>query len=502
MDKFFWSRYAGNPMTITGILLAMVSFVFIVLLFLVEVLTGHSNAYIGIFLYMVLPPFFFLGILIIPIGMIRTWRRHQRGETVRPARWPVVDLRIPRHRWLTTFFTVGTFFLIIFFSVGSYHAYNHSNSVEFCGLTCHDVMEPEYTAYQRSSHARVSCAECHIGSGAGWFARSKLSGVRQVFAVALNTYSRPIPTPIENLRPAQETCETCHWPEKFFGAQQVQYNHYMYDEDVTHWPINMLIRTGGGDEVSGQKEGIHWHMNIQSVTEYIARDERRQDIPWVRFTDKGTGRVTVYQSEEDPLTEEEIASAEIRTMDCVDCHNRPSHIFHSPDYAVDLALLTGGIPRDLPSIKAVAVEAMTGKYETKEEARQGIAEHIAGYYHDELGDEAARGPKVRQAIAGTQEVFSYNIFPEMKTSWAAYPDNIGHFTDKGCMRCHDGTMVSHEDEPITRDCNACHIILSQGSGEFAEYSNSPEGLEFVHPDDIDEEWRETGCYECHDGTAP
>jgi len=502
MDKFFWSRYTGNPTSITGALLCLASLVTIVFLAFLEFFTGQSNPYIGIFLYLAVPPFLVLGVVLIPIGMLRSWRRYQRGESERPTRWPAVDLARPRHRRLTAVFTLGTFVLLMLFSVGGYQAYHHSNSVEFCGLTCHEVMEPEYTAYQRSSHARVACAACHIGSGASWFARSKLSGVRQIFATAGNTYSRPIPTPIEHLRPAQETCEQCHWPEKFFGAQQVQKNHYMYDEDATHWPINLLIITGGGDEASGQKEGIHWHMNISSRVEYIARDEKRQDIPWVRVTDEETGTVTVYQNEDDPLTEEEIATAEPRRMDCMDCHNRPSHVFRSPDYAVDLALLTGRIPSDLPSIKSVAVEAIAASYATKDEARHGIANHIESFYRKKKGQEFALGEPVRQAIAGAQEVYSFNIFPEMGTSWRSYPNNIGHFTDPGCMRCHLGNMKSEEGVAITHDCRACHAILSQGSGENAEYSTSREGLEFRHPEDIDEEWRETGCFECHDGTAP
>jgi len=502
MEQFRWSRYIGNPVSITGLLLSLVSLVTIAFLIFLEVFTGDSNPYVGIFLYLAVPPFLLAGLVLVPLGMLRSWRRYQRGQSERPTRWPTLNLSLPRHRRLTAMFTTGTFVLLCLFSVGGYHAYNHSNSVEFCGLTCHEVMEPEYTAYQRSSHARVACAACHIGSGAGWFARSKLSGVRQIFAVARNSYSRPIPTPIEHLRPAQETCEQCHWPEKFFGAQQMQKNHYMYDEEVTHWPINLLILTGGGDEVTGQQNGIHWHMNIQSVVEYIARDERRQDIPWVRMTNRETGIVTVYQDTENPLTEEEIASGEVRRMDCMDCHNRPSHVFHSPDYAVDLALLTGEIPRDLPSIKAVAVAAMSKNYATKEEAKHGIANHIAGYYRKKMGDEFAEGLKVREAIVGTQKIFSYNIFPEMKTSWAAYPNNIGHFTDPGCMRCHKETMASEEGKTITRDCRTCHVILAQGSGDRVEFSTSQEGLEFQHPEDIGEEWRETGCYECHDGTAP
>ena len=182
------------------------------------------------------------------------------------------------HRNAATIFAFGTVLVIFVSAVGGYQAFHYTESTEFCGATCHDVMYPEYTAYKHSPHARVACVECHIGPGADWWVQSKLSGAYQVYAVIADVYPRPIPTPIENLRPAQETCEQCHWPQKFFGGQQKRFNHYMYDEANTPWPINMLIKTGGGNPRTGQAEGIHWHMNIKNNVEYIARDEERQEV--------------------------------------------------------------------------------------------------------------------------------------------------------------------------------------------------------------------------------
>jgi hypothetical protein len=237
--------------------------------------------------------------------------------------------------------------------------------------------------------------------------------------------------------------------------------------------------------------------------EYIPLDERRQDIPWMRVMDSQTGRVTVYQDEENPLTDEEIAAATPRVMDCMDCHNRPSHQYRSPEQTINQAMLTGRIDPSLPAIKRVAVEAMETTYDTEEAAMRGIASAIPDYYRSEHPEILpTRRAAIEQAVLATQQEFSRSIFPEMKVRWDGYPDNIGHFIYPGCMRCHDGYKVSEEGWVITRDCNACHIILSQGSGERAETSTSEEGLEFVHPEDIDEEWRETGCYECHTGAQP
>jgi hypothetical protein len=243
-------------------------------------------------------------------------------------------------------------------------------------------------------------------------------------------------------------------------------------------------------------------MNVGVDIEYIARDERRQDIPWIRAMDKTTGRVTVYQDEEKPLTEAEIKDTPRRKMDCVDCHNRPSHIFRSPDYAIDEAIMLQKIDRSLPDIKRVAVEAMAKEYDTKEAASAGIAGAIADYYRlKNAAFYSANEVQITKAIGATQEAFSKNVFPRMKVRWSGYPENIGHFINPGCMRCHDGKHKSADGITITRDCGACHSILSQGRPDSLQTSTSEGGLDFVHPVDIDNAWKETGCYECHQGAA-
>jgi hypothetical protein len=243
-------------------------------------------------------------------------------------------------------------------------------------------------------------------------------------------------------------------------------------------------------------------MNIGTKVEYIARDERRQDIPWIRITDRVTGRVTVYQDEDEPLSEEELAAATPRRMDCMDCHNRPSHKFRSPDFAIDQALLTGQIDATLPEIKRIAVESMLGPYATEDEAHRAIATRIPGAYRESYPEVfAARRVEIDDAVLATQKQYSQNIFPEMKVKWEDYPDNIGHFIFAGCMRCHNGKKRSEEGWVITRECTACHVILRQGSGARMQMAVSEDGLEFAHPDGGDD-WRDTDCHECHTGTQP
>jgi hypothetical protein len=503
MKKLHFPKLAYNAMTLTGAMIAAITAAIMFFMTLMEATTGESHPYLGIFVYMVLPPVLLIGLILIPVGMLRMKKRIAREGAAPIPRWPLLDLNITPHRNAFFVFVFGTVFFALVGVVGGYHAYHFTESVKFCGEICHGVMKPEHVAYQNSPHARVACSECHVGTGANWYVKSKLSGAYQVYAVMLNKYPRPIPTPVKNLRPAQETCEQCHWPEKFFGAQQKQFNHYMYDEGNTNWQINMLIKTGGGDPKTGQTAGIHWHMNIGVGVEYIARDERRQDIPWIRVTDHKTGRVTIYQDEESPLTEEEITAATPRAMDCMDCHNRPSHSYHSPDYFIDRAILTGQISSKLPGIKQIAVEAVAKEYETEEAAIAGIAEKIVGFYKEDYTDEFDDWRvDIDQAITAAQHQFTQNIFPEMKVRWSDYIDNIGHFIYKGCMRCHEGQHTSKDGWTLTRDCRTCHTILAQGGSDSLQLASTPDGLEFSHPEDIGEEWRETGCYECHSGVQP
>lgn len=504
-------RFAYNRISLVGAALAVLATTLILILLGINFFVGHdNNPYLGIFLYMVVPPILVLGLVLIPLGMWRQWRRWKKTGEVEVPHWPVLDFGYGPTRNAALVFLFGTVIFAVVSAIGTYGAYHYSESVAFCGTTCHQVMEPEYVTYQNSPHARVPCTECHVGSGASWYVKSKMSGLYQVYSVMANKYPRPIPTPVHNLRPAQQTCEQCHWPSHFYGAQLRQFPHYRYDETSSPWPVDLLLKIGGGDPAGGlagapasaQPGGIHWHMNIGVKVEYIARDERRQDIPWVRVTDPRTGRVTVYQDSEKPLGADEIARATPRRMDCVDCHNRPSHTYRSPDEVIDKALLTGRMP-NLPYAKQIAVKAMAEVYADRVAAREGIASTIVDFYRKEHPDVAkAQEAAIQRAVAATQDAYSHNVFPEMKARWDAYPINIGHFRSPGCMRCHDGKHTSSDGVSVTRACNACHIIQAQGSGDRYQMASTSEGLAFDHPEDIGDMWQETGCWECHTGVQP
>ncbi len=502
MEKNKLPSLLHNWTSVVGFVLAAATSLIILFLLGINFIVGIKSPYIGILLYMILPAFLVLGLLIIPSGMYIRWRQLRKGMEL-PFKWPSIDLNDNRHWRVAIIFLLGTSLFILLSTVGIYQTYQFAESVAFCGRTCHVVMKPEYTAYQQSPHARVECVACHIGPGVGWYAKSKLSGLYQVYAVLANVYPRPIPTPISNLRPARKTCEQCHWPQIFYGGMQRRFDHYLYDKNNSKWPINMLLKVGTGSQLAAMKSGIHWHVNPDIKVEYMATDERRQDIPWVRVSDKLTGKITVFHDSSDPHATNVIASKSPLVMDCMDCHNRPSHDMHSPDYEIDLEISSGGIASTIPEVKQAAVTAMTNNYASDADAMNGIALAMNDFYrttYPQLYSE--RSSEISTAVKATQKAFQQNIFPAMKARWSDYPNNIGHFIFKGCMRCHDGKHKSDEGLIIPNDCRTCHIILEQGNSGPTETVNMETGQQFRHPVDIGMAWQSTGCYECHSGVHP
>jgi nitrate/TMAO reductase-like tetraheme cytochrome c subunit len=469
-------------LSLAGVVLAVASLFSFLLLFLLDSLSHFSNPYIGILTYLVAPSFLFLGIFVSVLSLVwRRWREKKTGGLVPKFQ---IDLSRPRDRRFLGVFLTGTVLFLLISAVLSYHTYHYTESVQFCGQACHTVMKPELVTYSHGPHARVACVECHIGPGAAWFVKAKISGTYQVYAVAFNKYPKPVPTPIKNLRPAQETCEQCHWPKKFVGNLDKTYNYFLGDETNTPFSVRLTMKVGGGDATHGPVGGIHWHMNVGNKIEYFATDEARQKIPWVRVTDQ-QGVVTEYRTRNFTNAVSEHA---LRRMDCMDCHNRPAHTYQSPNDAVNLAISLGHIDRALPWIKTNAVFALTRAYTNETQALQSIATLLSERYP---GD-----GRIRPAIDSVQQIYKENFFPEMNASWEKYPNNIGHKDWAGCFRCHDGQHKTVDGKRMIKanDCNACHTILTQGSGADLNLL-TPNGQKFKHPgDEVD-----GACNDCHTG---
>jgi nitrate/TMAO reductase-like tetraheme cytochrome c subunit len=493
-----WARMlTRNPISLAGVALAIVSLANIFFFSLIDLISAKPSPYVGILAYIAAPGFLICGLLLMGLGLLRERKKKISGEA-EAARYPRIDLNDPNQRSAVAFF--GSFLLafVLLSSVGSYKAYEFTDSVKFCGQVCHTVMNPEYTTYRISPHARVACVDCHVGSGAAWYLKSKVTGTHQLFDVVLHDYPRPIPTPVLNLRPAQQTCEQCHWPQKFYGSQLKIFTHYASDEKNTPLQIRMLIKTGGGDPVTGEPEGIHWHMNTGNVITYVAADEKREVIPYIHVKDL-QGRVTEYYAKDSKLSNEQIAQAPKRRMDCVDCHNRPTHIYVPPDQSVDQSLLAHRLDVSLPYIKQQAVAALTASYNTTDAAMQGIAKSLNGFYLSKYPDIAkSRRGDVRSAVEEVQQIFRRTEFPEMKVNWQTHPDNLGHFYFNGCFRCHDGQHVSAEGKVIPKDCDTCHTVMSQSAGMVSEAA-APK-VNFQHPLDLGD-LTQVNCSDCHNGGA-
>jgi hypothetical protein len=483
-----FSALVGNWVGIFGLVLAMGSLFAALCLIAIDFFHGFRTPYMGILIYLIIPSFFWVGLVFAGVGAWLELRRRKK-LTAAEAR---DEARGGRRMRQLVVALVCALLILMLSSLGSYRAFQVTESTGFCGALCHPVMKPEYTTYKFSPHAKVRCTECHIGPGASWFVRSKLSGLYQVYATVTNTYPRPIPVPVQNLRPAPETCEQCHWPEKFFGWVELRRQFFLPDEKNTPWNIRLLVHVGGANATRGPVGGIHWHMIVSNRMEFIATDESRQTIPWVKVTNLETGAVTVYQSQKDPLTPQQ-KNLPVRVLDCVDCHNRPTHIFDSPYSALDISMWLGRIDPSIPFIKMKAAEALVKAAGAVSQA-SGVA-LIAQQLSKEYSDYQDQ-PKVGQAIADTQRIFRDNFFPEMKTDWKVRPNNIGHYIWRGCFRCHDGSHVDKAGRAVSNACDACHIITAQGSQPKQE-TVSLQGLKFDHPGG--EIPSEILCSECHTG---
>lgn len=443
--------FMRNWLTLFGASLTTASALLILGLVGLELFIDFHSPYVGILAFMILPAVFVGGLLLIPLG---AWMgRKKEGQ----SGYPKFDLNSPRVRrsaLIILFLTGANLFII---SLVTYEGVEFMDSVQFCGTVCHTVMEPEYTAYLNSPHARVKCVECHIGPGAPWFVKSKLSGVGQMFAVTLNTYEAPIPTPVENLRPSQDTCEQCHWPKKFLGDKVLVRTKYSEDEENTPMQTVLLLHLGGG---GSQRHGIHsWHIDPARKTQYLAEGEGREKIALVRVTDED-GEVKDYWAEDTELDKEHIDPAELRTMDCIDCHNRPTHVFELPARAVDEAITRGEIARELPYVKQASVEALEN-IEVKEGDQERIAQHFRAFYQEELGDGyAAMESKIEDSIVTLQTIYGQNVFPKMEVTWGTYPRHVGHTDSPGCFRCHDDSHSTEGGDTISQDCSACHKVLA------------------------------------------
>lgn len=477
----------NNWISALGAVLAVGALFSFALLVWIDFTQGDKNPYLGIFTYIVAPGFLIAGLGAVFLGAWMQRRWEIKHAATKPDKWKL-NYSNPKQRRRLILFGCGAVGFLLLSAFGSYQTYNYSESTQFCGQVCHGAMNPEFVAYKRGAHARVDCVECHVGSGAQWFIKAKINGTHQLIAYTMNNYKRPIETPLKNLRPAQDTCEKCHWPEKFHGNIDVTYDHFLSDKKNSPYTLRMLMRVNSGQAGSAMG-GIHWHVNPNDRVEYYATDDKRQDIPWMRVTNRKDGTSRVYRTE---AFKDEPPADRIRVMDCMDCHNRPAHVFPTANDVIEKAMAAGTLPVTLPNIKRVAAQAMTQKdINNDQEAAQKISDFLRSKYQN--------AKELPALIAEVQRVYATTLFPERKADWRVYPNNIGHKDWPGCFRCHDDKHKTVQGETVrSSDCKSCHTIIAQGKGAELE-TLSAKGLDFIHPGgDLDPELT---CADCHNGAV-
>ncbi len=467
----FITKLSINIYGKTGVVLTTSSFITFIILEIARLAGALTNSYIGLITYLSLPTLFVIGLILIPIGWYK--QKKATGKHTRELlkeRFDSTDVK-------ESFFgsklflriVVLTLANVLFLVIASSQMLHFMDEPKFCGTACHSVMNPEWVTYQQSPHARVKCVECHVGEGVDALVASKLNGAYQMISVTFDLLERPIPTPVHQLRPARETCEKCHWPEKFYGNKLKTIVHYERNDISTplYTTLNLKIDDGKGNK----RAGIHWHISEENEIRYASVDDKREEMIWVevRQPDSSYKRYTNQRIKNEAATG---ALDDTRIMDCVDCHNRATHIYEDPENALDERIYRGQIDRTLPYIKREGLSALTKDYPTKDAGMEAIATHLRGYYqwnHPQLASQ--RMTAIDSAIAVLQSIYDRNIHQGMNIIWGSYPNHIGHQDGGGCFRCHNPNMVADDKTKISQDCTTCHSILADGENVPFKYLN-------------------------------
>jgi nitrate/TMAO reductase-like tetraheme cytochrome c subunit len=456
--------FGNNPISLAGGAITTASGVTMIGYWLVEIFgRPNDNPYLGIIFFLLLPAVFIAGLILIPVGVLVRRRKLRKAGQI-PAEFPKIDLNDKMFRHGLDIVLVTTIVNLLVVATASYRGAAYMDSPQFCGQSCH-VMHPEYTAYKISAHSHVYCVACHIGSGAESYVRAKVNGTKQLVEVTLHPlagiapkyipdYPTPIPSPVQNLRPARYICEGCHTPARFVGEKLLVKSNFADDEKNTETQTVVVLHLGGQDSLS-HLTGIHG-VHLGHI-EYIATDPTRTTIPWVQKRN-ADGSVTEFASS---TAGKGVPQGERRVMDCIDCHNRAAHTFQTPEDALNRAMAQGAVSPDLPWVHKEGLELLKADYGSEAEAQARIPQQLVAFYraqHPEVL--TAKAALVKSAADELVTLYSQNVFPFMKVTWGTHPNHIGHMSYPGCFRCHDGDHTAKDGTAITQDCSACHNLLA------------------------------------------
>jgi len=461
-----------------GVSLASTGFISFFILEGLSMLGVFRNTYTGIITFFLIPVIFVIGLALMPIGWYL--QKKETGQTLHMVFIEQLDPEAYDHSnfWekimpVVLVLTVVNVLFIVGVGSGAMH---YMDQAEFCGTACHEIMGPEWQVYNQSPHSKVACVDCHIGEGVKALAAAKVNGAWQAIAAMFDLYNKPIGTPIHNLRPARETCGKCHWPEKHYGSKLVKIVHYEQDEANTPLYTTLNLKV---DATNGVGSGIHWHIAENNEVRYSSVNDERETMIWVDVK-RDNGEYHRYRNVH--LLDSTFTEAEPRIMDCVDCHNRATHIYEAPEAAIDHAMAKGLIARDLPFIKREALAAITTDYSTKQTGLDSIALRLRTFYANSYPslDSIPLDP----SIQSIQAIYDRNIHQGMNITWGTYPNHLGHKVEYGCFSCHnfmeheqsDGCFRCHnrhiqdaEGNAISDECTLCHSVLALGERDPLEY---------------------------------
>jgi len=456
--------FGNNPISLAGGAITTAAGVTMIGYWLVELIgRPNDNPYLGIIFFLILPALFILGLALIPIGIFLRRRVLLKAGQI-PAAFPKVDFNDRMFRHGVDIVLLATIVNLLVVSVASYRGAAYMDSPQFCGQSCH-VMHPEYTAYKISAHSHVACVECHIGTGVSSYFAAKVNGTRQLVEVTFHPiagvapkiipdYPTPIPSPVQNLRPAREICEACHTPAKFVGEKLLVKSSFADDEQNSETQTVVVLHLGGQDSLS-HLTGIHG-VHLGHI-EYIATDPTRTTIPWVQRRNADGSEITYAAA----TLKGAVPQGEHRVMDCIDCHNRASHTFVTAEEALNRSMADGAVSPSLPWVHKEGLALLKADYTSQADASAKIPAQLEAFYRSGNPQVlATKSDLVKRAGEELSTLYSQNVFPEMKVTWGTHPNHIGHMSYPGCFRCHDGDHTAKDGTAITQDCAACHNLLA------------------------------------------
>lgn len=444
--------FGNNPTTLIGSGLTTAAAVTLIFYWIENALTGRfENPYLGLIFFLALPTLFIIGLILIPVGLVRRRRALMKAGQV-PAEYPEIHLGDPIFRHGVIVVGAATIINLAIVSIATYRGVAYMDSPHFCGTSCH-VMKPQWAAYQAGPHSHVACVECHVGSGMEAYFEAKMNGTKQLVEVTFHTWPTPITAPLNALRPARATCESCHNPRRFLGEKLLVLTTFADDEKNSVNRTILVMHLGGIESVSTHR-GIHGaHLN---GFEYIATDNTDQRIIEVSAPNGHGGR-TVWR---DSTWKGPFKGVQ-RTMDCMDCHNQAAHVFQMPEDAIDQAMANGNPSTSLPFVHKEGLALIQAKYSSQAEAGQEIPAKLDAFYRTQYPQVwNTQRNTVDEAAKALVAIYDRNVFPFMKVTWGTYPNNIGHMNFPGCFRCHDGNHVTKTGQVLSNSCDLCHNILA------------------------------------------